>query len=95
MPLNEGKLAAAINEALRQSDAASAPSNLREVKGRQTRQRVEMARAIAREVIKHLKENADIVVPDHDPFRTELAPGPGPHAHPITVPLRHKTGRIV
>lgn len=94
MTLNVDQLSAAINEALRQADVDSAPQSLKEVKGRQTKQRVAMAKAIAQEVIKHIKEHAEVVVPDHDPFRTDLG-GPGPHPHTVTVPLRHKHGKII
>lgn len=95
MTLNKNQLAAQINGALRKADVESAPQNLKEVKGRQTKQRVAMAKAIADVVIQHILDNAEVVTPDHDPFRTEVIPGPGPHAHPITVPLKHKRGKII
>lgn len=94
MALNIDKLAADLNEALRQADISSSPQAVKEVKGRQTTQRVAMAKAIAKVVIQHILDNAEVVVPPHDPFRTDIGGGP-PHAHTVTVPVRHKHGKII
>lgn len=95
MALNEQQLTAMLNEALRQADIESAPESLKEAKGKQTKQRLALAKAIAEQVIKHIKEQAEVIVPDHDPFRTDIASGAGAHAHPVLVPLRHKHGKII
>lgn len=94
MALNKKKLAVALNEALRQADIDSSPQAVKEVKGKQTRQRIAMAKAIAEVVIQHILDNAEVVVPPHDPFRTDVGGGP-PHAHPVTVPVRHKHGKVI
>jgi hypothetical protein len=95
MALREDVLAARLNEALRRVDEATAPASVREVKSQHTKQRIEMAKAIAEEVIRHIKEFAEVEVPDHDPFRTDPQSGPGIHAHTITPPLRHDRGRVL
>lgn len=93
--LSKPELAALLNDALRKADAQSAPDDLKGIKGQHTKQRIEFARALAETIIDYIVENAEVVVPDHDPFRTEVVPGPGPHAHPVVVPLKHHHGKIV
>ena len=93
MALNKDALAAAINEALRKADQATAPAIVHDVKGEQTTQRVAFAQALAEQIIKHIVENAEVIIPPHDPFRTDLG-GTPPHPHTVTVPVRHAIGKI-
>ena len=100
MSLKPRLLKQELIDALLAADAASAKGTpaaddfdtLQKRKERQVQ-----AEALATTIIKHIVDNAEVIIPDHPiaVTMTGVAPGPGPHTHTTNQPpIPHKIVRI-